>query len=178
MRDLQGVSLGSEKTLVGRFFVKVFFNNDRLKGGGKIMFISSYHVNNVLRVYGDQLRQTRTSNSTDNPKTGSSDGIGTSDKAKRRVVVDKIASDIIEKVTNYRPDENAEEDVSQNLENTSSLQQDVTEKNPNDLLFKMIDENGETLNSLSIENSEFLRYKLEEVKKETGEKSRNSEPED
>ena len=142
------------------------------------MFISSYHVNNVLRVYGDQLRQSRTSNWSKNSKTSSPDRISISDKAKRRVVVNKIVSDIIEKITNFGPQENVEEEVSKNLENEYGVQQDITKKSPNDLLFKIIDENGETLNSLSIENSEFLRYKVEEVNKETAEKSQKSEPED
>jgi len=41
-----------------------------------------------------------------------------------------------------------------------------------------IDENGETLNILSIENSEFLRYKLEEIDKGTAEKGQKSKSED
>ena len=142
------------------------------------MVISSYHVNNVLRVYGDQLRQTRTSNRPKDSKMSSPDRISISDKAKRRVIVNKIASDIVEKISNFGPQETAEEEVSKNLENEYGVQLDITRKSPNDLLFKIIDENGETLNSLSIENSEFLRYKLEEVNKETAEKSQKSESED
>ena len=142
------------------------------------MVISSYHVNNVLRVYGDQLRQGRTSNRPKNSKTSSPDRISISDKAKRRVIVNKIASDIVEKITNFGPQDNVEEEVSKNLENEYGVQLDITRKSPNDLLFKIIDENGETLNSLSIENSEFLRYKLEEVSEETAEKSQKSESED
>ena len=142
------------------------------------MVISSYHVNNVLRVYGDQLRQSRTSNRPKNAKMDSPDRISISDKAKRRVIVNKIASDIVEKITNFGPQENVEEEVSKDLENEYGVQLDITRKSPNDLLFKIIDENGETLNSLSIENSEFLRYKLEEVSEETAEKSQKSESED
>ena len=145
------------------------------------MVISSYHVNNVLRVYGDQLRQSRTSNRPKNAKTASPDRISISDKAKRRVIVDKIASDIVEKLANYGSQEKVEEveeEVSKNLENEYGVQLDITRNSPNDLLFKIIDENGETLNSLSIENSEFLRYKLKEVSKETAEKSQKLESED
>ena len=135
------------------------------------MVISSYHVNNVLRVYGDQLRQTRTSNRPKDSKMSSPDRISISDKAKRRIIVNKIALDLVEKITTLEPQENIEEEVSKNLKNEYDVQVDITRKNPNNLLFKLIDENGETLNSLSIENSEFLRYKLEEVNNKTGEKS-------
>ncbi len=142
------------------------------------MVISSYHVNNVLRVYGDQLRQSKLSNRPKNSKISSPDRINISDKAKRKAIVTKIASEIVEKIANFEPQENVEEEVSKNLENEYGVQVDITRKSPNDLLFKIIDESGETLNSLSIENSEFLRYKLEEVNKETAEKSQKTESED
>ena len=142
------------------------------------MVISSYHVNNVLRVYGDQLRQSKLSNRPKNSKISSPDRINISDKAKRKAIVTKIASEIVEKIANFEPQENVEEEVSKNLENEYGVQLDITRKSPNDLLFKIIDENGETLNSLSIENSEFLRYKLEEVNNETAEKSQKSGSED
>jgi hypothetical protein len=138
------------------------------------MVISSYHVNNVLRVYGDQLRQSKFSNGPKNSKISSPDRINISDKAKRKAIVNKITSEIVEKITNFGPQENVEEEVSKNLENEYGVQLDITRKSPNDLLFKIIDENGETLNSLSIENSEFLRYKLEEVNNKTTEKSQKS----
>jgi hypothetical protein len=135
-------------------------------------------VNNILRVYGDQLRQSRISTRPNNSETGSPDRISISDKAKRRIIVNKIASDIVEKITNFEPQDNVEGEVSKNLKNEYGVPFDITRKNPNNLLFKIIDENGETLNSLSIENSEFLRYKLEEVNKETAEKSQKSDSED
>ena len=142
------------------------------------MVISAYHVNNVLRVYGDQLRQSKLSSGPKNVKISSPDRIHISDKAKRKAIVSKIASEIVQKITNIDPQENVEEEVSKDLENEYGVQLDITRKSPNDLLFKIIDENGETLNSLSIENSEFLRYKLEEVNKETAEKSQKRESEE
>ena len=37
--------------------------------------------------------------------------------------------------------------------------------------FKVIDGNGETMNSLSIEDSKFLRYKLEEITRDMVDKN-------
>ena len=142
------------------------------------MVISSYHVNNVLRVYGDQLRQGKNSDGSNGSEKSSPDRFSISDSAKRRVIVNKIAADILEKITNFGPEENFNEEVTKNLEDEYGVQLDITRKSPNDLLFKIIDENGETLNSLSIENSEFLRYKLEEIDKATAEKSQKPKSED
>jgi hypothetical protein len=70
------------------------------------MLISTYQVNNVLRVYGEQLRQNRLS---DNEKSGdarSPDKIDISSEAKRKAIVDKIASDIVDRITQFGPHEN------------------------------------------------------------------------
>ena len=130
------------------------------------MVISLYQVNNVLRVYGDQLRQNRTSNRPKSLNTSSPDRISISAEAKRKVVVDKVTSDIVDKITQYGPQDNVEKKVFEKLENEYGAHLAITRKSPTDLVFKVVDESGETINLLSIEDSEFLRYKLEEITKD------------
>jgi len=130
------------------------------------MVISLYQVNNVLRVYGEQLRQNRISN-LKNGEARSPDRISISAEAKRKTIVDKITSDIVDKITQYGPHNDVEKEVFKRLENEYGSNLAIIRKSPADLIFKVIDENGETINSLSIEDSEFLRYKLEEITKET-----------
>lgn len=131
------------------------------------MVISLYQVNNVLRVYGDQLRQNRTSNRSKNGEARSPDRISISAEAKRKTIIDKVTSDIVDKITQYGPHNEVEKEVFKKLENEYGANLTITRKSPTDLIFKIIDKNGETINSLSIEDSEFLRYKLEEITKET-----------
>lgn len=131
------------------------------------MVISTYQVNNILRVYGDQLRHNRTSSKSKDGNIPQSDKISISAEAKRRAVIDKISSDIIEKITQYGPHDNIEEEVFKKLENEYGANLAITENTPADLIFKVIDENGETMNSLSVEDSKFLKHKLEEITKET-----------
>ena len=131
------------------------------------MVISAYQVNNVLRVYGDQLRQGRVST---RPKQGtfrSPDRISISAEAKRKAIVNKVAETIVERIIHDGPNDGVEKEVFQRLENEYGGQLAVVKKSPTDLIFREIDENGETINSLSIEDSKFLRYKLEEITKET-----------
>jgi hypothetical protein len=131
------------------------------------MVISPYQVNNVLRVYGDQLRQGRFLS---RPKTGETrlpDMVSISAQAKRKAVIDKIASNVLERIAQYGPREKVEKEVFEKLENEYGAQLAVSRKSPTDLIFKAIDEDGETINSLSIEDSKFLRHKLEEITKET-----------
>jgi len=131
------------------------------------MVISTYQVNNVLRVYGEQLRQNRLSSRPKTGGTGSPDKISISTEAKRKAVIEKIASDIVDRITQYGPNEDVEKEVFKKLEDEYGANLAVSKKSPGDLIFKVIDENGETVNSLSIEDSKFLRYKLEEITKDT-----------
>jgi len=134
------------------------------------MVISAYQVNNVLRVYGDQLRQSRISMRPNNAGTRSPDKINISAEAKRKVILDKIANDIVDKITQYGPQDNQnniENELSKELENEYGINLGINRKSPTDLIFKVIDENGETINSLTIEDSRFSRYKLGEITTET-----------
>ena len=131
------------------------------------MAISAYQVNNVLRVYGDQLRQTKISTKPKTSDTRSPDKIDISAEAKRKAVIEKIASDIMDKIAHYGPQDHVEKEVFQKLESEYGAHLAITKESASDLIFKVVDENGETINSLSIEDSEFLRYTLEEITKET-----------
>ena len=135
------------------------------------MVISPYQVNNVLRVYGDQLRHNRISNKTKGSTTPLQDKISISAEAKRKSVIDKLASTITERITQYGPHDGVEKEVFQKLEDEYGANLAVTREGTNDLIFKLIDENGETMNSLSIEDSRFLRYKLQEIAKNTVDKN-------
>ena len=54
------------------------------------MLISAYQVNNVLRVYGDQLRQSSISNRPRSSDAGSPDKISISENARRKTIIDNI----------------------------------------------------------------------------------------
>ncbi len=132
------------------------------------MVITPYQINNVLRVYGTQLRQNnRVSARSKNNDTRSPDRISISAEAKRKDIVNKIASNIIDKITQYGPNDSVEKEVFKKLEDEYGANLAVTRKSSNDLIFKVIDESGETINSLSIEDSKLIRYKLEEITKKT-----------
>jgi hypothetical protein len=133
--------------------------------------ITAYQVNNVLRVYGDQLRQGRVSIRQKNTDAALPDRISISTKARRKTIIDNITANIVDKITQYGPFDKVEKEVFEKLENEYGGHLAITEDNPHGLIFKEIDENGETINSLSIEDSKFLTNKLEEITKETIDKN-------
>ena len=135
------------------------------------MVISTYRVNNVLRVYGDQLRQSRLSSKEKSGDIRSPDKINISSEAKRKAIIDKIASSIESAFIRYGPRENVEKDVFKQLEDEYGAHLAISRNTPTDLIFKVIDGSGETINALSIEDSQFLRYKLKEITRDIVDKN-------
>jgi hypothetical protein len=135
------------------------------------MLITAYQVNNVLRVYGDQLRQSRISIGPKDTDAGLPDRISISAKARRKTIIDNITANIVDKITRHGPYNNVEKEVFEKLETEYGGHLAVTGDNPDGLIFKEIDESGETINSLSIDDSNFLTNKLKEITEETIDKN-------
>ena len=124
------------------------------------MVISEHHINNVLRVYGDQLRQSMISDRSECTDANTPERISISAKSRRETIIDDIISNIIERITQFGPHDNVEKEVFKKLRSEHENPLVIDEDRHNKLIFKEIDENGETINSLSIENSRFLSNKL------------------
>jgi hypothetical protein len=127
--------------------------------------ITAYQINNVLRVYGEQLRRGKISNRHKDTDTNEPDKISISGKARRESIANDIISNIIERITQSEHTDNVENTVSNALESEhekSLLNNDVQH---NEFIFKKIEGNGETINSISIEDSKFLTNKLKVKKK-------------
>jgi hypothetical protein len=135
------------------------------------MVISAYQINNVLRVYGDQLRQSRMSARPKNIDQRSPDTISISATAKRKSIIDKIADNIVERISRFGPNDDIEKEVFQKLEDELGSQLTVTPENRPELIFKEIDDSGETIRSFSIDDSNLLSHKLKEITKETLDKN-------
>jgi len=143
------------------FFLK-FFEEVPITIRGERMVLSSYQVNNVLRVFGEQLCHSRISKRLKNTETRVPDRISISETARREGIIDKIAANIVDRTTQYGPHDNKAKKVFKNLDEYGR-QLAIRSKSPSDLIFKEIDENGESINSLSIEDSNFLTYKLKAI---------------
>lgn len=87
---------------------------------GKKKEITAYQINNVLRVYGEQLRRGMISNRKRSTDTNSSDKISISAKARRESIADDITSNIIERIT--------QSELNDNVENGAFLRQCLNSK--------------------------------------------------
>ncbi|MGB5158665.1 DVU0524 family FlgM-associated protein [Desulfobacterium sp. N47] len=116
------------------------------------MVISAYQVNNVLRVYHDQLRNSRASRRQVNNSALSPDRVTISTNAKQKAVSDKIASSIANKINQYGTKDEIGNESLNKFEKDPEIQQSVSQNIPADLVFKMIDDDGETIKMFNIED--------------------------
>jgi hypothetical protein len=131
------------------------------------MPISPHQINNVLRVYGDQLCQSRVSNQPEANDAKAPEKISMSANTRRETIIDGITSNIIERITQSGPHDKAETEVSKSLESDHAKPLLINKDRRNKLIFKEIDGNAESLFSLSIEDSKFLANKLTVITKKT-----------
>ena len=131
------------------------------------MYITDYHVHNVLRAYGKQLtlskRGARKAMITGNKPT---DSITISAEARRQAVIDKVAADIVERVVRSGPRDILEKEAFKELESEYGNNLVPEEDNSAELVFKVVDkEKGEEIRKLSIEDSEIIKNRLQEITK-------------
>ncbi|MGD8513169.1 MAG: hypothetical protein PVG85_04390 [Deltaproteobacteria bacterium] len=128
------------------------------------MHISTYHIHNVLKAYGRQLSLSRQrGENTPSIAPNRTDSITISSEARRKAVIEKVAEDVVERIVRFGPRDAMEQDVFKELEgeygSNLAMGGDSAE-----LVFKVIDkENGEEMKTLSIEDSKFLKRRLEEI---------------
>jgi hypothetical protein len=141
------------------------------------MVISPYQVNNVLRVYSDQLRQGKIAH---RPKDGSGqapDQVSISSEARKNAIIERIAANVLENVTQRfsgksgaqggEGEAGMETAVFERLQEQVGRQL-VVDRNPNaGFVFKELDEDGETTRTLSLEDSKFLTHRLKSIINET-----------
>ncbi|MDH3798295.1 MAG: hypothetical protein OET18_03085 [Desulfobacterales bacterium] len=129
------------------------------------MFVSSYQIHNVLNVYSKQLSQDR---NVQKLKPGTinqpSDQIKLSTEGKRRATIERVAQEILNKISHYGSEgeiKTQEPDASR--ENAkSSLESD--NKKEAGFVFNVIDRlNQKTKTALSVKDTKFLIDRLEQM---------------
>lgn len=131
------------------------------------MVISSYQVNNVLRVYGDQLRQGKVTRKSGGNPASSADRLEISADAKRKSLIDRIASKIVDRILEEGPRDEVEKEVFKKLQDEYGAPLTVLPEETEGFVFRVIDDKGDALHSLSIEDSNFLTQKLRQITTET-----------
>jgi hypothetical protein len=136
------------------------------------MFVSSYQIHNVLNVYSKQLSQDRNAQKlkAENEKQPP-DQINLSTEGKRRAIIERVAQDILNKISRYGAKSEVmtqEQDLSREKAK-SSLESD--NKKETGFVFNVIDDlNKKTKTALSVKDTKFLLDRLEQLAKDAVDK--------
>ena len=136
------------------------------------MFVSSYQIHNVLNVYSKQLSQDR---NTQKPKPENDkqqlDQINLSTEGKRRAIIERVAQDILNKISRYgSKSEMMAPEQDRSRENAKNSL-DPENKNETGFVFNVIDDlNKKTTTALSVKDTKFLIDRLEKLAKDAVEK--------
>ena len=137
------------------------------------MEIPSYQIHNVLKVYSRQVSQTKMiERSKTLGKKTSSDKINLSAEGKRKAIIEKVASDIVERITNFGPQSDMDHEIVNKLKNELGKEIDFKKKGDRTFVFNVIDENNNKVKTtLSVEDTDFVFKRLDQLAKELVDKN-------
>ena len=138
------------------------------------MFVSSYQMHNVLNVYSKQLRHNMTSG---NKKALSeklpADKVSLTPEAKRQATIEKVSKDILEKITRLGSRSGVDHQPAEQAKTEMEIAADGGKETT--FVFNVIDTiNQKRRNTLSVEDSNFLIKRLEQLSKEVSDKKMES----
>ncbi len=121
-----------------------------------------------MKVYSRQLSQGKIlgKNKFAAPNTVSADSVTISPEGKRQAIIDKVASNIVDKIITEGPKEKNEEDITSKIEKELGKKINFT-KERDQFTYTKIDENNQKIiHTLSVEDSKFIVDRMTELAKE------------
>lgn len=132
------------------------------------MEIPTYQIHKVMKVYTRQLTQTKMlERQKAHGKKPSADRITLSAEGKRQAIIDKVAADVVERITNFGPRDEFDQEIVDRLEGEIGQKIAFRSTRQSEFVFNVIDEeNNKKTSTLSVEDSRVLIKRLEELAKE------------
>lgn len=132
------------------------------------MHIPSYQIQNVLKVYSRQLSQGKilsTNKFSDGGKL-SADNVSISSEGKRQAIIEKVASNIVDRIISEGPKEKNEEIIASQIEKEFGKKISFS-KEKNQFTYTMVDNNNnKVIQTLSVEDSKFIVNRMTELARE------------
>ena len=132
------------------------------------MLVSSYQIHNVLNVYSKQLSQDRNAQKA-KPEKGKQqlDQINLSTEGKRRAIIERVAQDILNKISRYGAKSEMKTQKQDQARGHLKNRLDPDNKKETGFVFNVIDDlNKKTTTALSVKDTKFLIDRLEQLAKD------------
>lgn len=134
------------------------------------MQIPAYQIHNVLKAYSKQVSQNKLNAKTKGmgSHNTSMDKISISAEGKKQGIINKVASDIVKKITDNGPSEKFEKDIVTILEKEfkKKFQFSGKEKDSKDFKYYEIEGSTKKMNTFSFQDSELIKKRMEDITKD------------
>ena len=141
------------------------------------MEIPSYQIQNVLKVYSKQLTQGKilARNKADGRNHTSADDVNISAEGKRASIIEKVAANIVDRITSVGPKEKLDQKIATQVQNEIGQKIDFTMRKEEKFSFTAIDENNKKVTKhLSVEDSNFVIRRLTELARQVADNNMES----
>lgn len=132
------------------------------------MQIPSYQIQNVLKVYSRQLSQGKilSRNKLASSNKVSADNVSISSEGKRQAIIEKVASNIVDRIITEGPKEKSEEKITSQIEKEFGRKISFS-KEKNQFTYTVVDNNNNKVtHTLSVEDSKFIVKRMTELARE------------
>jgi hypothetical protein len=132
------------------------------------MLVSSYQIHNVLNVYSKQLSQDRSAHKkAAGNKRQLADQIQLSTEGKRRATIEKVAKDILRKISGYGANGQIENNGQLRPEDHAAESFEPDNRKETAFEFNVVDDlNQKTKTALSVKDTNFLINRFEQLVKD------------
>ncbi|THB76141.1 MAG: hypothetical protein D3926_18665 [Desulfobacteraceae bacterium] len=137
------------------------------------MQIPSYQIQNVLKVYSRQLSQGKmlSKNKFVNTGKASADNVTISSEGKRQAIIEKVASNIVDRIITEGPKEQSEKNIASQIEKELGKKINFS-KTKNQFTYTVVDKNNQKItHTLSVEDSKFIVKRMTELAREVADKN-------
>ena len=129
------------------------------------MYIRNYQIHNVLNVYQRQLAQGLT-NGKKRPSPKSQGSHQINYKRNRQNIIDKVASNIVNKINLIETNVTSNDDVEKVVQRDLQKNKSVDHKRPKMFSFNIIDQNNQKVtSSITVDNSAELIHRFDKLNK-------------
>ena len=141
------------------------------------MQIPSYQIQNVLKVYSRQFSQGKMlgRNKFSDANKVSADSVNISSEGKRQAIIDRVASNIVDKIITEGPNEQDQNEITDQIEKEMGKKIDFT-KGRNQFTYTSVDENNNKIaQTLSVEDSTFVVERMTELARQVADSNMESQ---
>jgi hypothetical protein len=140
------------------------------------MYVPSYKIHNVLKVYSRQISKSRIlERQKSMGEKLSVDKINLSAEGKRKVIIEKVAADIVDKITRFGPQDDVEHGIVRQLQNELGQHVEFNGKNEIHFVYNTIEGNdNKKTHTLPVGDSSFLSERLKQIAQEEIDKNMES----